>query len=572
MASISEQLKNIFSGSLAEKNAREQALYFTKPGSKSSIYDVPGGMSKETNIGMSYATPKPVTQPVTQTVTQPKTNLSVASVPKTPEITTPITTTPSSNDLRHQYVTMTGNMVTVYKNGKAREIDSALLPSFERAGFSTQPTTTNTATDTSGEETVSDIYGYFPGTDKSYEDALKAYGESLNPTEMTESEIQQAVIDRFQAQIDALNRYYAEQISKENIVGEGRLGSTASIQARRGLLGSDFGAAQTEKISQYNRDIIRSIEAEKEAMIQNILSEGRKDVVAEAKAKREAKQAGAKAYIEFLAGEQERKTNRLNAGIQNMIASGYEPTDEDYKEIASTYKVGVGEVKSAYAAAKKAATTVGETKEVNGILYQQQNDGTWKAVTPAPATDTLDIQHKQLQIQKLQQEINSSTNDIDKAIKQAQLTKLQQEISDATTTATQEPYKAQLATQGRQAVSELLKIAQADPSIFGRSAALPIPDALRSKNYRNYKALLDYLKGNIIPAALSAMREASKTGGALGQVSDNEGAWLASSLGALSMEQDPAQVVKQLQQVDASLARWQTAVDTYSGTDGEWSW
>jgi len=126
-------------------------------------------------------------------------------------------------------------------------------------------------------------------------------------------------------------------------------------------------------------------------------------------------------------------------------------------------------------------------------------------------------------------------------------------------------YRTQLADTGRQAVFGLLNIAEANPGIFGKTAALPIPDFMRSDAFRNYKAQLDYLKGNIIPAALTAMREASKTGGALGQVSDREGAWLASSLGALEMTQSPEQVKAQLRAIDAHLASWQDAVKKYGG-------
>jgi len=130
------------------------------------------------------------------------------------------------------------------------------------------------------------------------------------------------------------------------------------------------------------------------------------------------------------------------------------------------------------------------------------------------------------------------------------------------------PYLKSIALQGRQAVSGLLDIAEKDPSIFGKSAATPVPNMLRSDNFRNYTAQLDYLKGNIIPAALTAMREASKTGGALGQVSDREGAWLASSLGALDMIQSPEMVVKQLKLIDESMARWQEAVDANAVESG----
>ena len=129
------------------------------------------------------------------------------------------------------------------------------------------------------------------------------------------------------------------------------------------------------------------------------------------------------------------------------------------------------------------------------------------------------------------------------------------------------PYQAELATQGRQAISGLIGIAEKNPGIFGRTAALPLPDYLRSDDFRNYTSQLDFLKGNIIPAALTAMREASKTGGALGQVSDREGAWLGSSLGALSMTQNPSVVIEQLKLIDASFKRWQTAVAASGGTD-----
>jgi len=129
-------------------------------------------------------------------------------------------------------------------------------------------------------------------------------------------------------------------------------------------------------------------------------------------------------------------------------------------------------------------------------------------------------------------------------------------------------FKAEIASTGRQVVANMKKIADENPGIFGRTAALPIPDALRTDAFRNYQAQLDSLKGNIIPAALTAMREASKTGGALGQVSDREGAWLSASLGALDMAQSPTQVIEQLKQIDEHLALWEDAVSKYGGSTG----
>jgi len=148
---------------------------------------------------------------------------------------------------------------------------------------------------------------------------------------------------------------------------------------------------------------------------------------------------------------------------------------------------------------------------------------------------------------------------------QAQLLKAQAELAEKLGNTDEQSFKETVANQGRVAVSNMLGIAEKNPGIFGKTAAIPLPDMVRSDAFRNYEAQLDFLKGNIIPAALTAMREASKTGGALGQVSDREGAWLAASLGALSMKQSPDQVVNQLKQIDASLARWQSAVNQYGG-------
>jgi hypothetical protein len=84
----------------------------------------------------------------------------------------------------------------------------------------------------------------------------------------------------------------------------------------------------------------------------------------------------------------------------------------------------------------------------------------------------------------------------------------------------------------------------------------------------NFAAELDTLKSNIAFGQLTAMREASKTGGALGQVSDVEERLLQSALGALSTNQSPAQFKVQLQKVKDSLARWDSALHTSGGSSG----
>lgn len=76
---------------------------------------------------------------------------------------------------------------------------------------------------------------------------------------------------------------------------------------------------------------------------------------------------------------------------------------------------------------------------------------------------------------------------------------------------------------------------------------------------RNYRADLDTLKANIAFGELQAMREASKTGGALGQVAIREIELLESSLGALDQGQDPENLKKNLKKIRDSIARFRAA-------------
>jgi len=68
---------------------------------------------------------------------------------------------------------------------------------------------------------------------------------------------------------------------------------------------------------------------------------------------------------------------------------------------------------------------------------------------------------------------------------------------------------------------------------------------------------IDTIKANIGFDELQSMRDASKTGGALGQVAVQELNYLQSTLGSLDREQSPAELKKRLQQIDTVLERYQ---------------
>lgn len=116
------------------------------------------------------------------------------------------------------------------------------------------------------------------------------------------------------------------------------------------------------------------------------------------------------------------------------------------------------------------------------------------------------------------------------------------------------PYSQERAGRTIQSVDELMKKVSGRTAGMGSLLAnIPATDA------RNFRAELDTLKANIAFNELAAMREASKTGGALGQVSDREGQLLQSALGALDAGQSPDNLRSQLQKIKDSVQRWQAA-------------
>lgn len=103
------------------------------------------------------------------------------------------------------------------------------------------------------------------------------------------------------------------------------------------------------------------------------------------------------------------------------------------------------------------------------------------------------------------------------------------------------------------AKSLLNKVSGWNTGLGNTMAKIPGTDA------RNFAAELKTLQSNIAFSELAAMRNASKTGGALGAVSERELALLESTLGALDPGQSPENLRMQLKQVVNSLTRWKQA-------------
>lgn len=157
---------------------------------------------------------------------------------------------------------------------------------------------------------------------------------------------------------------------------------------------------------------------------------------------------------------------------------------------------------------------------------------------------------------------------LERKIKQAQLAKLGVELdqarleSIASEIGATSPYQAERQVRTLQSVEELRKRVN-----FQTVGIVSLGKFLPGSVPRNFKTDLDTLKATIAFGELTAMREASKTGGALGQISNIELGLLESALGGLDQGQSPANFRKNLDKIEASIKRWQGAANAVSEED-----
>lgn len=209
--------------------------------------------------------------------------------------------------------------------------------------------------------TVSDMYKNvsIPTVDTEQDTAINTALEQFKDQatqRIDENAIRRDVTRRYQAEIDAINKIYAQQLAEAQQQGLGALGSTRAIQARSGLLGSDFAQSQTSNVERQNREIEQSIQAEQSAKISSLLNGARDVASKEIAEKRKAIQEGLQSYIGYLEASQERRQSKLAGLAQSLIDQGIRPdqiSPQQIKEIAKAYGVAEQDIATAYSAKQR---------------------------------------------------------------------------------------------------------------------------------------------------------------------------------------------------------------------------
>jgi len=241
-------------------------------------------------------------------------------------------------------------------------------------------TTTDEVVDDTG-DTAGDIYGGVIDEETEDERLLREQRERSGAEAKTASEgvvdeakIREETMKRFQTEIDSLNEIYAEKKREESVRGLGRVGSSTAIQARRGLIGSTFGAAQRGKVDKLNVQAQDAIQAEKGYKMSLIQGRIRDAIAKEVTGKTAARKAGGDEYIKYLSGQVERAEARANEAIANMLVieaeSGEGATEEDLALIAEALGMSIDQLKRMYGAKKAEADAL----EAQATADQDQQD------------------------------------------------------------------------------------------------------------------------------------------------------------------------------------------------------
>ena len=208
-----------------------------------------------------------------------------------------------------------------------------------------------------------------------------------------EATIRRDALANFQAEIDATNALYAGKLSRAKMEGANRLGQSGAIQARRGLLGSTFGEAQTNVVSGANEEVYGSIENERNTKVLALQDKAREYADTSLESKRKAKIDGLDAYIKYLSEEGARKTTNAKTVAAALIAAQATPDQVNpdvLQETAKNYGITTDAVKAAYAemkAAKEEADKAAALKDAYSLKPgETRYDATGKVLSAIPVT------------------------------------------------------------------------------------------------------------------------------------------------------------------------------------------
>lgn len=195
--------------------------------------------------------------------------------------------------------------------------------------------------------------------DKASQNLLNSYGTRLPD----QKKVRRDVLSQFQGEIDSLDRASAQEraniASQFAAIGKSRTGVDTAIQARRGLQGSDFGAAQTDRVISQTEGEKAQATAQSdlryESAKQSLYTQARTMAEAAYENKLNAYRQGAGATVTYLQNKQAMAADNANKIVKQALLNDIDLTKPEFS-------VDLGVL----------AKQVGTTPDNLKMVYQEQ--------------------------------------------------------------------------------------------------------------------------------------------------------------------------------------------------------
>lgn len=224
-------------------------------------------------------------------------------------------------------------------------------------------TTTKSSVDTSGLKadatTVADAYKSFNANagdlQSSIEASAKYQAEQLakkSKTPIDEEAVRRSFVARMQGSIDAINNTYATILANAKVQSANNTGIGRAVNARSGLLGSDFGNASDANITTANTASENAVENERLGKIGMILADANKSADAEITRQRSDQTQAQKDLMDNLLTRETRTAGVASKLAKALLAQGFKNVSElspdDIKKIEADYGVDLPTLTSAF--------------------------------------------------------------------------------------------------------------------------------------------------------------------------------------------------------------------------------
>jgi hypothetical protein len=249
--------------------------------------------------------------------------------------------------------------------------------------------------------TPADLYSGLTPSQVSENAANKAIADSY-PTNAPDLEKERTdAMSQFQAQIDALNRVYAEQKALVSRGNDVRSGTERALLAKSGMIGQVSGAAETAGVDATNTQALGAVDTDYQTKSTNLLAQAQKLATDNYNAKLDAYRTGKTATVNYLKGQEATSGAAVDAIVKSAIVQGIDLSTADKvsgllsKMTQGGLSVDSNQIINAYNTAKQtadaakttaAAATAKAAKDAQTVLSpgQQIADASGKIIATVP--------------------------------------------------------------------------------------------------------------------------------------------------------------------------------------------